>query len=86
MHGILPVSSPYKAERQAALAPPARFPCDQGRERGAGPARGGWPLPACGEPMRINPHKVEVSASKRPPESMHVANAASKALSIRLSG
>ena len=22
----------YKAERQSALAPPARFPCDQGRD------------------------------------------------------
>ena len=33
--------------------PPVRFPCDQGRDRRggrAGPARGGWPLPACGEP------------------------------------
>ena len=29
-------SSPYKAERQSALAPPARFPCDQGRDRRGG--------------------------------------------------
>ena len=27
-----------------------------GGTAGAGPARGGWPLPACGEPMRIKPH------------------------------
>ena len=41
-----------KRERQSALAPPgpARFPCGQGRHRRA-PARGGCPLPACGEPM-----------------------------------
>ena len=55
-------SSPYEAERQSALAPPARFPCDhEGRDRrgGAGsPARGGCPLPACGEPMRIKPHQT----------------------------
>ena len=26
---------------------------------GAGPARGGWPLPACGKPMRIKPHQTD---------------------------
>ena len=33
-------ASPYKTERQSALAPPARFPCDQrrGGTAGAGPA------------------------------------------------
>ena len=37
----------------------ARFPCDQGGgTAGAGPARGGCPLPACGKPMRIKPHQT----------------------------
>ena len=32
----------------------------RGGTAGAGPARGGWPLPACGEPMRIKPHQTEI--------------------------
>ena len=37
----------------------------QGETAVAGPARGGWPLPACGKPMRIKPHlKPRVHSSQ----------------------
>ena len=40
------------------LRPPRGSPATRGGTAGAGPARGGWPLPACGEPMRIKPHQT----------------------------
>ena len=53
------------------LRPPRGSPATRGgtrdrRTAGAGPARGGCPLPACGEPMRIKPHQI---ASTRTPGS-----------------
>jgi hypothetical protein len=30
---------------------------------------GGWPLPACGEPMRIKPHQTGMHTECRPPNS-----------------
>ena len=60
----LPLQVLMKFERQSALVPPARFPCDQERDRRGG--AGTWrmapprvrhaPAPACGEP--INAHQT----------------------------
>ena len=30
------------------------------------PGRGGWPLPACGEPMRIKPHQTDTHTRHKP--------------------
>ena len=48
-------SSPYNAERQSALAPPARFPCDQGRDRRGG--AGTWRM-APPRVRRVNAHQT----------------------------
>ena len=42
----------------------------RGGTAGAGPARGGWPLPACGEPMRIKPHQTARISQKWRPASL----------------
>ena len=58
-------SSPYKAEQQSALEPPARFPCDQGRDRRGG--AGTWRMP----PPRVRQANAHQTASNRmPPQNM----------------
>ena len=62
-------SSPYKAERQSALAPPVRFPCEQGRDRqgGAGTWRMAPPrVRRANQSMRIKPHQSNMHASNKP--------------------
>ena len=54
-------ASPQSAHQTASnrLRPPRGSPATRGGgTAGAGPAREGWPLPACGEPMRIKPHQT----------------------------
>ena len=55
-------SNPYKAERQSALAPRVRFPCDQGRDRRGG--AGTWRI-APPRVRRANAHQTFQTASNR---------------------
>ena len=61
-----------KPSRQSALAPPARLPCDQGRDRGGGPGTWGMGLPPSppqvASQCAIKPHQNELCA-KGPPQN-----------------
>ena len=62
-HGRVRYAAWYAAARtkpsgSRRLSPPRGFLATRGGTAGAGRARGGWPLPACGKPMRIKPHQT----------------------------
>ena len=69
-HGRIRYAAPAartKPSGSRRLRPPRGRPLRPGQTRGgtagAGPARGGWPLPACGEPMRASNFKVQTASN-----------------------
>ena len=53
-------SSPYSTKPSGSrrLRPLRDSPATRGGTAGPGAARGGWPLPACGEPINPNAHQT----------------------------